>query len=169
MVATVLALRKGRATKFPGPDHQSSIQKPALSEVRQQAGNRFIDGLCILRVSIHKVRMLIPSITIATGAGEFNKPDATFDQPTRQQALLSKCRCVWKLIEDAVHLLSLSRLFGQIHQIRHGELHSGGEFVVLNRRLDLIIVAKSFGGLLIQLSNKLPAFVAEVPRWVRGV
>jgi hypothetical protein len=49
-----------------------------------------IDGFTILSVTVDEVIVLVPAVTISTGAGEFNEADSTLDEAAGEEALAAK-------------------------------------------------------------------------------
>ena len=87
MVAAVPSLSEGRPAEFTGPDDEGLLENAQLFQVGDESGDRLIDGFAIFVVTIKQVVVLIPSITVAAGAGELDEANPAFDEAASEKAL----------------------------------------------------------------------------------
>ena len=92
------------------------------------------------------------------GAGQFHKTHAAFDQTPRNQALTSENGRAFRLGVHAVHVQSGLRFVVQVGQAGDGRLHFEGEFVIANRRFQLI----NWADLIEQLADQTARLVERV-------
>ena len=90
VVAAIAALRERRAAKLAGPDDQRRIEQAAGLEVREQAGDRLIDGAGVVLVALLQVAVLVPAIVADVRAGQLDEAGAALDQAAGDQALRPK-------------------------------------------------------------------------------
>ena len=81
-------------------------------------------------MSIDKIFVLIPAVSISSRAGKFNKPYSAFHQAAGNQALFGKGLGVFEGGIQAIQLFGGLRFSTQIGQFRHRTLHEVGSLVV---------------------------------------
>ena len=69
VIPTIASLCKRRSTKFPTPDNQRLIEQTSLFQVMDQCCDWFVDRSCILRMTVDKSAVLIPTVAISPWTG----------------------------------------------------------------------------------------------------
>src|SRR5437868_13513756 len=91
MVATIAALRAGRATELRRDHDNRFIEQPALFQVVKERGDRLVDLFGKLAVVCLQVRMGIPSASVASPAViDLHEPHTAFNQSPSHKKLLAK-------------------------------------------------------------------------------
>ena len=85
VVAAVGVLAVRRAAELPAPDHQRLVQQPPRAQVRQQAGDRPVDGPGVPGVAGLQAAVLVP-----VAVRELDEADAGLDEAPGQQALAAE-------------------------------------------------------------------------------
>jgi hypothetical protein len=118
MIATSGVLRPGTAAELAAEYHQRRIEKAALLEVADQAGDGLIHSAAERRVSLH-VAVRVPGSVAAAGVADLYEADVVLHQSARQQKLLSKI--VRLFVADTVKRLHVVRLLGKVDHCRSDE------------------------------------------------
>ena len=87
VVAAVPSLSEGCSAEFTRPDDEGLLENAQFFQVGDESGDRLIDGFTVFVVAIDKVAVLVPAITVATGAGEFDEANPAFDEAASEKAL----------------------------------------------------------------------------------
>src|SRR4051794_41903206 len=82
VVPPVAALGVGGAAELAAPDHQRVLQQVAGLQVRQQPGDRSVDGGGVAAVRLLQLPVLVPAAVT-----QLDEPHAGLDEPPGQQAL----------------------------------------------------------------------------------
>ena len=83
VVASVASLGEGSAAEFAGPNDQCFPEQSARLEIGEETRDGFVDGACVEGMILFEIPVGIPTRrAMGTGAGEFDKTNATFDQST---------------------------------------------------------------------------------------
>src|SRR5690606_1732191 len=90
VVATVLALGKGRAAELARPDHEGGVEQSTAAQVLDERGDRLVDGQAVLGVPLVELAVLVPAIPVAAGTGQFDKADPALDEAAGQETLQTK-------------------------------------------------------------------------------
>ncbi len=85
VVAAVGVLPVRRAAELAAPDHQRVVEQPPRAQVRQQAGDRPVDGPGVAGVAGLQAAVLVP-----VAVRQLDEADAGLDEPPRQQALAAE-------------------------------------------------------------------------------
>ena len=85
MVAAVGVLAVRRAAELAAPDHQRVVEQPARAQVRQQAGDRPVDGPGVPGVAGLQAAVLVP-----VAVRQLDEADAGLDEAPGQQALAAE-------------------------------------------------------------------------------
>src|SRR4030095_16449946 len=107
-----LALAVDRSAEFSTPDHEGILEQPALLQVSDQRGARLVDVPALSPDLLGKIVMLIPA-----SMHQLHKPPSPLDHATSQQTVPGEA-AIGRVILDPVHLANLSRLLGDVRQLR---------------------------------------------------
>ena len=103
VVAAVGVLAVRRAAELAAPDHQRLVEQPPRAQVRQQAGDRPIDGPGVPGVAGLQAAVLVP-----VAVRQLDEADAGLDEAPRQQALAAEVG--GRRVVEAVQRLRRRRL-----------------------------------------------------------
>ena len=79
VIAPISSLSERGTAKLSGPYDKGFIEHASGFEILNQPGDRLVDGQAVLVVPVHQVFVLVPSIPVATGAGQFDEANTPFD------------------------------------------------------------------------------------------
>ncbi len=111
---------------------------------------------------IAKIPVLIPAIAASARTGQLDETNAALDQPASDQTNSTECLRVSKVGFEPVSPLRFGRFAADVHQVRHGGLHSGGEFVISDRGFQLVDLAVSVEHLAVELPEQSKLAVLQV-------
>ena len=90
MVPSVGSLSKRGTAKFSGPYNKGFIEHAPGFKILNQPGDRLVDGHAVFIVPIHQILVLVPAVSVASGAGQFDEAHAPLDQTASDEALFAK-------------------------------------------------------------------------------
>ncbi len=129
MIASLGALRSGRAAELATPDHERVLEQTARFEILQQGRDRPIALLGVLLV-VANILVVIPGLAVAEV--NLHHPHATLGQPPGQEAAMGEFAVTVQLTRSGRLLAEVERLLSlRLHPKRH--LQRG------NPRLELLI------------------------------
>src|SRR5262245_6185266 len=125
VVATNSTLRNRHTSELRMPHHEGLIEQSAALEVRDQAGNRFVDFRSVHSVVVYNTGMSIPCIDILIEEGTMKQLDYTdtfFNQPASEQALFAEWR--GDRLVQPIQTFCLFALTGNVNCIGRTHLHA---------------------------------------------
>ena len=148
MVAAIRFFGPRRATELGRPDNQRFVQHPALLEILQQAGDRFVDASAVFGVILFELAVRIPTATAAIV--NLDKADSLLDQSAGRQSLPAHPLC--DLFTDTVQLLHALSFAVQVDNFRHRHLHAERQLIGFDPRPELGIMGIFDGCQFIQIA-----------------
>ncbi len=118
-----------RASELAAPNDQCRIQESPLFQIMQQRRGGTVGHLADLDDVLVDLAVVVP-----TGVSQHDKAHAAFHHPPCQQAVRSEC--AGGLVLGSIGRHCGRRLLREIQQIWRRCLHSKGEFIGMNARLD---------------------------------
>src|SRR5262249_19885986 len=116
-------------------DDQSVLEHAALREVREQAGDRTVDGARDGRQLLAHVGVVVPvSGRASRTAPNLHEAHAAFEHAPREQA--ARPEFAARLLVEPVERADRLALALQVEELRHAQLHARRELVALDARLE---------------------------------
>ena len=125
VAAGFLALLGNRQpAELTAPDHQGLVQKPALAQIGEQAGQGLV-GLAgeLFVISLDIVVSIPGELIVHAARVDLDEPNAALDQPPGHQAL--PCDMVAARVIEAVKFLDVCRLGIDVDRLRRCRSASG--------------------------------------------
>jgi hypothetical protein len=151
MVAAVGGLGAGGAAELGGPDNQRFIEKPALLQVLEQAGDGLVDLHGEVGVVLLEILVGVPGVAGAAVI-DLHEADAAFREPASGEADLAEG--LGDLLVEAIHPLRGFRFLLVLDGFGDGHLHPEGELVGLDAGGEGGIVGILDGGHAVELSQQ---------------
>ena len=131
------------------------VEQAARLEVREQAGDRLVDGAGVVLVAVLEVAVLVPAVGADARAEQLDEPDAPLDQPPGDQAFAGEDLRRRIGIVEAVEPPGRRRLAVEAHQLGDGRLHPEGQLVVGDRRFQAVVAAHPAQHALVERAQQL--------------
>lgn len=110
------------------PDDERAVEHAALLEVFEEACDRFVGAASVVVVVLFEVAVSVPVVVVVcTARIKLDEADAAFDKASREQAAFPEFGGLG--IVEAVEVLRVSGLSGDVDGFRSMLLHLEGEFV----------------------------------------
>ena len=90
VVAAVSSLSEGRSPEFAGPDDEGFLEETEFFQVGEEGRNGLINCFAVFVVTIDKVAVLVPAITVSAGAGQFDEANPALNKAASKKALLAE-------------------------------------------------------------------------------
>jgi hypothetical protein len=74
-----------RASELAAPDHERLVQQPALLEVAEQTGNRFVSGKATLLETLVEIAMVVPIVV-----ADLDETHASLNETAGNQTLAAE-------------------------------------------------------------------------------
>jgi hypothetical protein len=90
VVAAVSSLSERGTPEFAGPDDEGFLEEAEFFQVGDKSRDRLIDRFTVFVVTIDKVAVLVPAITVSAGARQFDEANPSLDEAASKKALLAE-------------------------------------------------------------------------------
>jgi len=131
VIAAVVCLDGGEATELSGPHHQGLIEQSTLLQIAEQGGDRLIHLSAGVGKADGELAVVIP---IMVQQVDITHP--RLDEPTGHQA--SHAEVVGRFLADSIETPGGLRFAGDVDALHRLDLHSRGQFEVLNAGIQFL-------------------------------
>src|SRR5215831_10612249 len=84
------AFAERSSAKLAAPNDQCIIQQPASSQVTDERRHRLVHSRALFRQTVGNTFTFVSAVEVPAPVKELNKPDAFFEQPSGEQAIVGK-------------------------------------------------------------------------------
>ena len=162
-LAVVVAARLGaglhhrQSANLAAPMHHSRVEQSALLEVGHQRGGRSVGAAANAGERAVDVFVIVPRLAVEE---QLHKTHAALDQAPGDQA----ARAVFTggVLVDAVQFFRRRAFAVDVERLRGGGLHSGGQFVAVDARLESVFAGALGQVGFVELAEKVEVVELDV-------